>query len=80
MSVLDYRKLSALGNLVRAGQATPQQRDEFMQMMFLSGKITQKQYDDYKGGRNTDDILKATLAIGAIALFSYLLGQISKEN
>lgn len=79
MNNTDYRRLSLLGDKVKANQATKAEKDEFMSMMYQSGKITQAQYNDYLNEKNSDAILNASLAIGAIVLLGYLIGKLLDE-
>ena len=76
MDSIDYRRLSLLGDKMKANQATKAEKDEFMSIMYHSGKITQTQYNDYLNQKNSDDILNAALAIGAIVLLGYLIGKL----
>lgn len=76
MDSIDYRRLSLLGDKVKANRATKAEKDEFMSIMHQSSKITQAQYNDYLNQKNSDDILNAALAIGAIALLGYLIGKL----
>jgi len=73
---LNYMRLSFLGDKVKAGKATKAEKDEFMLMLQKNGSITTKQYDDYTANRNTDDIVNAALAIGAVVLIGYLLNEL----
>lgn len=72
-SYIDYRQLSHLGDKVRAGAATKQEKDEFMRILHQNGSITNEQYEAYKKDQNTEDIVKAGLAVGAVILIGYLL-------
>ncbi|WKZ64801.1 MAG: hypothetical protein QY325_08465 [Flavobacteriales bacterium] len=73
MNQLDYMRLATLGEKVRAGSATNQERDEYMELLYRNGSITRQQYNDYRAGRNADEILNAALAVGAIILIGHLL-------
>lgn len=77
---INYKRLSYLGGKVRGGNATKPEKDEFMQLLFQNGSITQKQYTDYFNNQNTDDILKTALAIGAIVLIGYLISEIFSKD
>lgn len=76
MKVLYYERLSYLGDKVKAGTATKSEKDEFMLLLYQNGNITSIQYNDYVDGRNTDKIINAALAIGAVVLIGYLLKQL----
>ena len=73
---MDYTRLSYLGDKVKLGSATKEEKDEFMWMLFQNGSITQKQYDEYRTNNNADEIVKAALAIGAVILVGYLLQEL----
>ena len=73
---MDYHRLSTLGEKVKANQASNSEKDESMSLLYQDGRITEKQYTDYLNKKNSDDILNAALAIGAIVLIGYLLGEI----
>ncbi len=80
MSTLNYQRLSFLGDKVKAGKATKAETDEFMLMLYQNGNITAQQYNAYKanGNKNTDEIVNAALAVGAVLLIGYLIGELFK--
>jgi hypothetical protein len=79
--ILDFQKLSFLGDKVRTGLATKQEKDEYMLILYRNNKITQQQYNEYITGGDktkTDEILEAALAVGAVLLIGYLIQEIFK--
>lgn len=72
----DYRKFTILGDKVKSGNATIQEKDEFMKMLFQNGRLSKTQYDEYLKNRNNNDIIDAALAIGGIILIGYLLAEL----
>lgn len=72
----DYRQFTLLGDKVKSGNATTQERDEFMKMLFQNGRLTKTQYDDYLKNKNKNDIVDVGLAIGGIILIGYLLSEL----
>lgn len=76
MNGINYQRLSYLGDKVKAGGASKAEKDEFMSLLLQNGSITSVQYNDYVAGRNSDDIVNAALAVGAIVLLGYLLSEI----
>jgi len=78
MNGQDYQRLALLGDKLRSGTASNSERDEYMYLMLLNGSITQQQHNDYKAGRNSDEILNAAMAIGAVLLIGYLLKSLFK--
>lgn len=72
---INYKRLSYLGDRVRAGNASKPEKDEFMNLLYQNGSINDKQYRDYINNQNTEGILKAALAVGAIVLLGYIISQ-----
>ncbi len=80
-SIINYERLSFLGDKVKANAATKEERDEFMMMLYQNGSISPSQYNEYvlNGNKaNTDEIVNAALAIGAVLLIGYLIKEIFK--
>ena len=75
---IDYGRLSYLGERLRAGLATKQEKDEYMLTLYQHGKISQLQYNNYTANRNSEDIVNAALSVGAVLLIGYVLSQIFK--
>lgn len=73
---IDYRRLSYLGERVKTNLASKPEKDEYMLMLRQSNNITEQQYNDYLANRNTEEILNAALAIGAIVLIGYVLKEL----
>ena len=72
----DYqKKLYNLNNKVNNNIATQAEKDELIKLLYEDNHITQKQYDDYRSGKNTDSIIKIALIITGILLLGYLLQQ-----
>ena len=82
-SLINYQRLSFLGDKVKAGAATKAEKDEFMFMLYQNGSITVKQYNDYKingNNVNADEIVNAALAVGAVVLIGYVLSELFKSK
>lgn len=75
---MNYQRLLSLSQKVKAGHANKSEKDEYMDLLYKNKSITIKQYNDYKAGRNVEDILGAALVIGGIVLLGYLLGKATK--
>lgn len=82
MSNINYERLALLGNRVRDKQASKNERDEFMQMMYQNNNITEQQYNEYRSnhGSKADEIVNSALSIGVIVLLGYLLGEVFKTS
>lgn len=78
MNGIDYQRLLFLSNKVKSGQATKTEKDEYMDLLYTNRSVTQKQYNDYKSGRNVEEIVNAALVIGGIVLLGYLLGKLTE--
>lgn len=74
----NVHRLLLLNQKVKNNTASKSEIDEYMKCLYDNGSITSKQYNDYIAGRNTDDIIKASLVIGGILLFGYALSRIFK--
>lgn len=79
-STINYQRLSYLGDKVKLGTATKAEKDEFMLMLYQNGSITAKQFNDYKANGNTEEIVNAALAVGAVLLMGYLISQMFKSK
>lgn len=82
-SMINYQRLSYLGDKVKLGLATKTEKDEFMFMLYQNGSITPKQYNDYKVNGNTnqtEEIVNAALAVGAVLLIGYLISEMLKSK
>lgn len=71
----NYTRISQLGEKIKNNTATPLERDEYMTLMYNTGLIGKEQYDQYLANKNTDDLVKAALVVGAIALIAYLVSK-----
>jgi hypothetical protein len=71
----NYKKLSHLGDKVKNGTATKEEKDEFMIMLYNNKSITAKQYNDYKSSSSSEEVVNAGLAIGAVLLIGYLISE-----
>jgi hypothetical protein len=71
-----YTRLSDLGDRIRQGVASQQEKDEFMEFMHDHGKIASEQYQEYLSGSNTEKIINAALSVGAVVLISFLLDEL----
>ena len=82
-NIIDYEQLSILGDKVKAGTASKTEKDQFMLMLYSNGNITKQQYEEYlqtKNSKNSNEVLNAALAIGAVTIIGYLLSQLFEEK
>ena len=71
-------RLLDLNQKVKNNSATKLETDEYMKYLYDNDSITLKQYNDYKSGRDVEEIIKAGLIIGGILLLGYALNKILK--
>lgn len=76
MNSLNYQRLALLGERVRNNSASGPEKDEYMTLLYRNGSITEQQYTDFRAGRNTEEIMKAAVAVGAVLLIGYLIDQL----
>jgi hypothetical protein len=80
---IDFGRLSYLGDKLKSGIATSQEKDEYINILYKNGKISQKQYEAYFANpnkSNSEEILNAALSIGAILLIGYLISEMFKSK
>lgn len=75
-----YQRMYDLKTRIEKKVATPSETDEYMQILLQRGTITQEEYQDYKNGKNTNEIIKNALTFGAFILGGYALLQLSKSK
>lgn len=72
----EYNKLACLGDKVKSGTSTQEEKNEFMKYMYAHGKITGEQYENYMAGKNAEKIVNMALSVGAVFLITYLFSQL----
>jgi len=72
-SRINLQRLLELNRKIRHNIATKEEKDELMKLLFENGSISEKKYQEYTNGRNTEDLVQMGLIIGGIILFGYLL-------
>jgi hypothetical protein len=78
---IDFSRLSYLGDKLKSGTATKQEKDEYMLMLYNNGSISKNQYNDYLANgnkNNSDEIVNAALSIGAVLLIGYIISEMFK--
>jgi len=73
----NYGRISFLGEKIKNNLADKPEKDEYMSLLYNDKLITPDQYNNYLKSNNSDDIVKAGLVTGAIALIAYLLAKAS---
>ena len=74
----DIQRIFDLNQKLKDKTATKLEKDEYMGLLYKNHSITKKQFDDYKLGRNSDDLIEAALTIGGIVLLGYLISKLVK--
>lgn len=83
MTMHEYRRLSELGERIKANLASKTEKDEYMKLLHKSGSISQSQYNEYlnqQGTKQGDDLVGAALAVGAIFLIGYLIKELGRKD
>lgn len=74
--MIDYQKIEILTDKVKNNTATETEKDDYMDLLYRNGSISQIQYDKYQNNKNEKDTLSAAVTIGGIILFGYLLTKV----
>ncbi len=83
MTMYEYRRLSELGDRIKANLASKDEKKEYMKLLLKSGSISQAQYNEYLSQQGTtqgDDLIAAALAVGAIFLIGYLIKELGRKD
>jgi hypothetical protein len=72
----DFREFTLLGDKVRSGKATAQEKDQFMNALYENGNLTKQQYEHYLKSKEKDEMVNLGLAVGGILLLGYLLSEV----
>lgn len=79
MNNSQYNRLLTLKTLINNKQATKNQKNEYMEILYKNGNITQEQYSKYLADQNTDEIANAALTIGGIILAVWLISKLTDK-
>ena len=80
MNVIDYQRLNYLSQRLNQNQASKDEKDEYMSLMYNYGKITHQQYQQYLNNKeNSNELVNGALAIGGIFLLGYLLSKLFEK-
>ncbi|MBS1569773.1 MAG: hypothetical protein JST45_10055 [Bacteroidetes bacterium] len=66
-------RLTELHKLVSYKQASPAQQDEFMELMYRSGRLTDNQYKNYKNGQMVSVLVSSAMVIAGVYLLAKVL-------
>jgi hypothetical protein len=77
---INYSRLSYLGDRVKEGKATKEEKDEYMQTLYNHGNITKAQYDKYLDDKNSTDVVNTALSVGALLLIGYIISKMFKDD
>jgi len=75
-SMMDYDRLAELNSKMKFGSSNKKEKDELVQILKNSGSLSEKQYSNYRSGRNAEDIFEAALVIGGIVLLGKLIDKL----
>lgn len=60
MTMYEYRRLSELGDRIKANLASKEEKNEYMMLLHRSGSISQSKYNEYlnqQGTKQGDDLV-----------------------
>lgn len=67
------KRIFELNQKIKSNTISSEEKDELMFLLYQNNSITQGQYEKYKSGKNTDDLIKAGFAIAAFIAIGYLI-------
>ena len=73
------QRLQELNWKINNKNASPEEKLEYLQLLYDNGNITSEQLESYKKGRNVDDILMAAMVIGGAALVALIFKKLLDE-
>lgn len=75
----EYNRLLQLKGLINNKQASPEQKREYMDILYQNGNITKMQYDAFLKNQNSDEIVNGALTIGGVILAAWLLTKLFEK-
>ena len=79
MRTAEYNRLLQLKGLINNKQASPEEKREYMEILYRNGNITKMQYDTFLKDQNSDEVVKAALTIGGVVLAAWLLTKLFEK-
>jgi hypothetical protein len=79
MNTTEYTRLLQLKRLIDSKQASPEQKREYIDMLYRNGNITKQQYDAYLKNQNAEEIINAALTIGGLLLATWLITKLFEK-
>ena len=74
----ELARLSELTDRIRAKTARKDEVDEFMNLMYRTGRISEYQWKQYHDGRDVEMVLSTALVVAGLILVAYLLDKALK--
>lgn len=72
----EYNRLLELKDLINNNSASKTDKQEYMEILFRNGNISEQQYDKFLSDQNSDEIVKAALTIGGVVLATWLISKL----
>lgn len=76
----DVKEFILLGDKIHSGNATNEEKDEYMKLLYQNGKLKWRHYDAYLRNKDDKEMLQAGLAIGGIISLGYLLSELLGDS
>jgi len=77
---LREQRIFELNEKAKSGNISDLEKNELMLLLYQNGSISQKQFENYKVGKNTSELLKMALTISAIVAVGYLIDKALKSK
>jgi hypothetical protein len=81
MNPSEIEKIKYLSHKIEQKTATECEKDEYVQILFQNGRISQKHYQEYMNRTSFgEDIFKAAVTVGACFLVTLLIEDLIKKK
>lgn len=74
----ELARLAELTHRIRDKSATKDEMDEFMDLMYRTGRISEYQWKQYHDGRDVELVLGSALVVAGLILVAYLVDKALK--
>ena len=73
------KELARLIEKIKSGEASKQEKDDYIEILYKNDKLTKREYNDYFQGYRVDEVLRTALIIGGIILLGVLISESLKK-
>ena len=79
MNNLDHRYLLQLKEKIEHQKASPDEKIEYVKILYDNGSLTRKQYEAYLNNQYRNEIINTALTIGSIILAGWVILELLKK-